>query len=348
MFQILFCDNTLIIRFFYYIKLFLNLIRFLVPIGLIIKLSIDLYKNMFNTYDNKDNIIKKSGDRIIACIIIFCIPTFVNLILALLNHVDINTGNDVSLATCYTEANIDLIRSLEKQEQDKLTAQEEAERLNNLALVAKGNAKIQALIEANKNNFNNNGNSNNSTGSYNDKTTDFNKQNGVYIKDGTFYVPKYKDWDENTFSGRNCPSDPLNQGYNNELGFNNYFWDMLSSLIKAAQDAGYNLKTIESGVGGGCRSYTTQYNFYYETYKNQPGRAARPGKSLHGFGIASDLTFYKDKTTQCGNSRTRTNCPGMAWVHDHAADFGLEFPLNKDTATFKEDWHIQPIKLERY
>lgn len=342
MFQILFCDNSFIVRIFYYIKLILNLIRFLVPIGLIIKISIDLYKNMFNTYDNKDNIIKKSGDRIIAGIIVFCVPTLVNLIIALLNHADVGTNQDTTFLSCYTEANLDLVRTLEKQEQDKLNEEEEMERLNNLALVAKGNAKIQALIEANKNNFSDN------TGSYNNTTTDYTKQNGVYLENGTFYVPKYKDWDESTFSGRNCPSDPLNEGYNNKHGFNNYFWDMLSALIKATQDAGYDLKYQESGTGSGCRSYTKQYNFYHETYANQPGRAARPGKSLHGFGIASDLIFYKDKNTQCGNSRTRTNCPGMAWVHDHAKDFGLEFPLNKDSATFKEDWHIQPIKIERY
>ncbi|MBQ8471979.1 MAG: M15 family metallopeptidase [Bacilli bacterium] len=337
MFQILFCNNSGIVRLLYYIKLSLNLIRFLVPIGLIIMISLDLYKNMINSYDTKENIIKKSSNRVISAIIVFCIPTFVSLLIALISKTGVSTSYNVDFATCFQEANLQLVKELEKQELSKLEEEKEAERIKNLALVAKSQAKIQALIEENKKN-------NSTTGSYTSTTTDLNKQNNVYIENGTFYIPKYKSWDKNTFSGKNCPNNALNEGYNNKYGYNNYFWDMLSGLIKAAQDAGYNLKPSTQG----CRSYKTQYTFYYDTYKKQPGRAARPGKSLHGFGIASDLTFYKNSSTKCGNSRTRSNCPGMAWVHDHAKDFGLEFPLNTSTASYREDWHIQPIKIERY
>ena len=121
---------------------------------------------------------------------------------------------------------------------------------------------------------------------------------------------------------------------------------MLGSLLKAAKAAGYKVEPSTEG----CRHYKIQYNFYYVKYANQPGRAAKPGKSLHGWGIASDLKFYKTESTQCvsSSSRTRKNCPSMAWVHDNAAKYGLEFPLNTKTAKVKEDWHIQPIKLEKY
>ena len=55
--------------------------------------------------------------------------------------------------------------------------------------------------------------------------TDYNKQNNIYVVNGTFYIPKY------TLSGNNCPSDPLNQGYNNPYGYNNYFYSKRSNIF---------------------------------------------------------------------------------------------------------------------
>lgn len=45
--------------------------------------------------------------------------------------------------------------------------------------------------------------------------------------------------------------------------------------------------------------------------------------SMHCKGLAADLTFDSDST--------------KAWVHDHAADYGLTFPMDY------EDWHIEPV-----
>ena len=115
---------------------------------------------------------------------------------------------------------------------------------------------------------------------------------------------------------------------------------MTENLIEAAKKAGYNLKLSSQG----CRTYETQQDYYSRMEK---GRAASPGKSNHGWGIASDVTFYKNATETCGNQRTRENCPGMAWVHDNAPNYGLHFPL-VNSSTYKEDWHMEPINLESY
>ena len=179
--------------------------------------------------------------------------------------------------------------------------------------------------------------SNSST--YNSNLTDLNKQNGVFVKNGVFYKPKYKKGTTSTYSGKSCPINPLSQGYNNKYGYNNYFYTMLQNLIEGAKKAGYNLGISSSG----CRSYSTQESFHK---KMETGRAATPGKSNHGWGIASDVTFYKNASTKCNSPRTRSNCPGMAWVHDHAKDYGLKFPLLN--ASYKEDWHIEPMNLKTY
>lgn len=338
MFQTLFCTEPGIVRVITFIKILLNFIRFLLPIGLIVMIILDFYKNMINGIDEKESVIKKSGNRILACVIVFCLPMIVNIIMALISKTGVTDNKyDENFATCYTEASFELANKLEEDKKLKLEEEQEVIRKENLTLAAKYKAEELAIIEENKKN-------NGSSAEYNSNLTDLNKQNKVYIENGVFYAPKYVSGNESTYSGKECPSNPLQEGYNNEYGYNNHFWSMLESLIQGAKDAGYNLTPSTQG----CRSYTTQYNFYHKTYKNQPGRAARPGRSLHGWGIASDLTFYKDSDTTCGNVRTRSNCPGMAWVHDNAEKYGLEFPLNNDSASYKEDWHIQPINLKRY
>ncbi len=347
MLQILFCEDPGVVRLLYLFKTSLNLIRFIIPIGLIIMISLDLYKNMLEgSENNKENVIKKSGNRILAAIIVFITPTLVNLLFSLFSLVDINTNADeISFSTCFKEASKELANQLEDALNQQLNAEEEVARQNASVKAAEQQAKNQALIEENILNDNkNNGSTGTIEGGYYNNTTDLNMQNKVYVQNGTFYAPAYKYNDQSTFSGMECPSgNPESQGYNNPYGYNNYFWDMLTKLKEAAIRAGYNLGFDKQG----CRSYSSQISTS-KKYANQPGRAASPGKSNHGWGIASDVIFYKDTNTQCGSTRTRSNCPGMAWVHDHAKEYGLHFPLNNSSAKFREDWHIEPINLKKY
>ena len=352
--NILACNTVGTVTIFYIFKTFLTIIRLAIPLILILKITFDFYKNM-NLGNDKENILKKSTPRIVAAILIFLVPTLINLFISLLSKTTSIENSNTTIATCYSEANLDLIKKLKQEEELKLDNIDEEKRKQSLANYAVEGAKAAKLAEENRkreeeaelNKKNNNSGSNNNNGNtsssgnstYSSNLTDMNKQNGVYIKDGYFYKPKFKSGNPNTYSGKNCPSNPLSQGYNNKYGYNNYFYTMLQNLVEGAKKNGYKLVISNQG----CRSYSIQERFFRSMEK---GRAARPGRSNHGWGIASDVTFYKNLTDTCSSYRTKDNCKGMAWVHEHAKDYGLHFPLL--TASYKEDWHIEPMNLKTY
>ena len=334
--MILFCNDSRIVSVILLVKTLLNLIRFFIPMILVVKIILDLYKNMINV-NSKEDLLKQEGDRIFACIVVFLVPTLINLFLGFVNLID--AGVDTSDYTdnflvCYNEASRELVASLQKAEQEKLD-EDEANEKQKLEIA---NAKIEAEKKArneeySRNNSSNSGSNNSSGGGYNN--TNNTKQNGgVYVKNGIFYYPSGA-------SGKDCPTNPTSQGYNNPYGYHNEFWNRLQKFKQAAISNGYNIEYSTQG----CRSYDSQVATA-KKYANQKGRAATPGNSKHGFGIASDVTFYKNKTQKCGSSRTYSNCPGMKWAHENASKYGLTFPLLN--ASYKEDWHIQPLKIQKY
>ena len=169
--------------------------------------------------------------------------------------------------------------------------------------------------------------------------TDNNQLNRIYVVDGVFFYPKYTYGNKDTYSGMYCPSNPEAEGYNNPYGYNNYFYTRLENFINEASKNGYKITISDQG----CRSYNTQINYYYSM---ESGRAASPGLSFHGFGIASDLEFFQSDGSVCSGYRTDYSCPSMGWAHSHANEYGLSFPLLN--ASYKEDWHIEPINKQSY
>ena len=85
-----------LIKVFKIVKICLNVIRFVVPIGLIFMSVLDISKNVINS-EEKDSM-KKIGTRVIAAILVFLIPTVVRIVLGI---VDVALGegssNDTSL-----------------------------------------------------------------------------------------------------------------------------------------------------------------------------------------------------------------------------------------------------------
>lgn len=83
------------------IKTVLNVIRFAVPIGLIVMTIIDVSKNVINP-DDKDSL-KKIGTRAIAAVVVFLIPTIVNLVM---NIIDIGFSNSqgYNVSDCWRNA----------------------------------------------------------------------------------------------------------------------------------------------------------------------------------------------------------------------------------------------------
>ena len=319
--QILFCDTLLSVRMIYLLKVAINVMRFVVPILLIIKITTTVYKGILSGNDEKQEILKKSVTKIIAAVIIFLVPTLISLLFTFIGTFSTEgTNYKTNFMTCYNSVNQELLNTLKKQEEERKNSEDNKTNEQNEIYKANYEAYQKALKEkAEKNAQNNQGNGGSS---YSSNLTDMNKQNSVYVKDGVFYVPK-------TASGKNCPTNPLSQGYNNKYGYNNHFWDMLSKMVEDSKKAGYNLKPNNQG----CRSYQDQVNLR----KKKGTIAAIPGNSLHGWGIASDLVFYKDMEHTCSGK----SCPGRNWAHEHAAQYGLEFLKS-------EEWHIQPINRKKY
>ena len=149
----------------------------------------------------------------------------------------------------------------------------------------------------------------------------------------------YKTEQQFFVSGINCSKNPSLEGYNNPYGYNNYFYNRLTKFIEDANQNGYKIVINNQG----CRSYNTQVYYYSIMTK---GRAANPGLSLHGYGIASDLEFYQSNGYLCPTNRNENNCPSMNWAHKNAEKYGLTFPLLN--ASYKEDWHIEPMYKNKY
>ena len=197
--QILFCDTLLSVRLIYYLKVALNFIKFVIPILLIIKLSIDVYKEILFANDDKKEIIQKATRRIIAAVIVFLVPTFIGVLFSFMgtfSNEDENYQNN--FLTCYNSVNQELIDTLVIQEDDRLTKEEEEQNKQALINYANYEASVKAKQSAQTE----------TSSSYSSDLNDPNKQNGVYVKDGVFYIP-------NTDSGKNCPKNPKSEGYNN-------------------------------------------------------------------------------------------------------------------------------------
>ena len=117
------CENVLFLRILNYFNIAMNLMRFVVPILLIIKLTLDIYKGIININDNSaKEIVSK---RIIACIIIFLVPTIVNVFLGLIETV---TGTAFDYSACQANIkNIDYYVEKRELEEKLLYEQQSSE-----------------------------------------------------------------------------------------------------------------------------------------------------------------------------------------------------------------------------
>ncbi len=107
MFNTLFfiCDNAGFLKAMSLVNTILTIIKFAIPLALIIWISVDLFKNMVNP-DNKDGV-KKIGIRLGAALIVFLVPTIVKGVLGLFDSVTGNT--DYKVSNCFTNANSDCL-----------------------------------------------------------------------------------------------------------------------------------------------------------------------------------------------------------------------------------------------
>ena len=115
------CENSSILSMLLLIKNLLNLLTIIVPIVLILYTMLDLIKNQIDV-DKK--YLKVIGKRFIYALLIFLVPTIINLIVT-----NIDEGN--KYLTCYKEAtteNIKYYRAREEAEKKKEEEQKNIEK----------------------------------------------------------------------------------------------------------------------------------------------------------------------------------------------------------------------------
>lgn len=106
------CNSYFFLKFIKFIFLVLNVIRIAVPIILIIKTTIDIYKKIINPNDKDGlNIVIK---RFTACILIFLIPTIIEGFMGLVDIVFQNRDEtNYKVSSCYVNANSNCINNIE-------------------------------------------------------------------------------------------------------------------------------------------------------------------------------------------------------------------------------------------
>lgn len=76
------CDNIMVLKIFYFIRILIDIVCFVVPIGLIVIISIDFLKNVIS---GKDDAMKKNLNlvikRLINAVVLFLVPVIVELVI---------------------------------------------------------------------------------------------------------------------------------------------------------------------------------------------------------------------------------------------------------------------------
>lgn len=317
------CSNLDFLRVIYFVKGSLLIVRALVPIILIVMATIDIYKVVIKTNEKPTKTIL---NRFIAAFFVFFIPTFINVVLNTLGQ------SDIGESVCWINANEINIKLLTKKREIELEALKVAENKRNEELKAQREKNEKAYEESKKRaeEVKKNNNINSSSSNYNEVMNNNYLENGkdgkVVVENGIFYTP-------NTYT-----SGTAGTSGSGPYGYNIYFYNRLQKFMEVAAKQGYGISPSTTSFGA-WRSYENQMYFWncYQTKSCNGGNlAATPGKSNHGWGVASDLNFSSNSAKY--------------WAHDNAKKYGLSFPLCNNvrvSSNCKEDWHIEPLNVQK-
>lgn len=92
------CGTPGVQTFIKLIKTAITIIRYAVPIGLVIMTSLDIFHKVLNP-DDKDGQ-KKILNRVVAAVIVFFVPTIVNILFVI---IDKGLGNDANSRASISE-----------------------------------------------------------------------------------------------------------------------------------------------------------------------------------------------------------------------------------------------------
>lgn len=289
------CGPSGVLKVVYFFKLILDFLFILIPIVLIVLLTIDISKAVISGDEGtQKKAIKLGSKRLLYAIIVFCVPYIVSLVNLVLGDLG------VDYSACYYDITLDAIKQLEADEKAEEEAKKAAriEKLKKEQARAKEEAGVQTII--------------NSSDTY--LASGSGCDGYVYYENGTFYLPSDSSINGKAGSKGTAP-----------FGYNKYFYAMLSKMIADGHKAGHTIIASSSQYGA-WRPYEKQLYFYncYKTKScNNGNLAAKPGKSKHGWGIASDLEY-------------NNNNNAIKWAHANAHRYGLKFTVSS------ENWHIEP------
>ena len=105
------CDNKGFLQAMNMIKMILSIVRFAVPLLLIITITVDLFKNVINPED-KDGT-KNIKNRVLAAVFVFLIPTLIDLIMNIIGKSIDGPNTNYKLSNCYLNATDSCIKNID-------------------------------------------------------------------------------------------------------------------------------------------------------------------------------------------------------------------------------------------
>lgn len=270
------CLNPGVLKVIYFIKLLMNIIFIIVPIGLIVMGSIDLSKSVANSDDKEQkknlNLFLK---RLLFSIILFAIPWIVNVFMSLLGSL----SDGVNFVDCFINANPTNIKKVEN-EYDKGNNKNLEEIIENHKKDTANNSTKNGAQSGNKSSKNSNSNSDNNESSNNTLSN-----NIIYIGDSrTVHIFR------NVFanaSGDGCDLEDAYGGYYRGCKFNEkeigyaktgegYVWlkskevsESLENMLSKYPDSYVGIYLgVNDCKDSGYANYVSWYENFVNKYKN--------------------------------------------------------------------------------
>ena len=277
------CSRSSFLRLLYFIKVIIRVICIAVPILLVVMLMIDLSKAMVK--DDKDLIIEvknKTLKRTLAAIIVFLVPSFVSL---LLNVLDFSGYND-----CIKDLSIESIKLAKSKEQeiksskDKEQKEEEASNRSDYEQYVndhkEDNTSKENNVTANEENSNNTDIGNNIGNNNNGEKSNSNVENG-------------NTGEKSNSSDGDVTYTPMSYNKNGKIDENSK--DSTMSYVGASSD---NSEILHEALSDFLRSKNSSVEKFDEVLMKKIGNAGyktRNGVTTAAYTLISELGKYNKK-----------------------------------------------------
>ena len=140
------CNNPDVLRVIMYVKILLKYVFILVPMGLILMMGLDFFKNVVaGKEDDMSKNTKLSLKRLIFCVALFFVPTIVSLVVKI---IDDSLEIDTSYISCITNAESSIIE--EKEADYAWNIVEEAKASNDFNKIEEALAYVNRIKDEEK------------------------------------------------------------------------------------------------------------------------------------------------------------------------------------------------------